>query len=96
MFAACVLSLIGLFQVIAGLTAIIDDEFFVVRGGYTFELDVTTWGWIHVLIGVFTLAVGLGLFTGRRWAGRRARPRVAQRGGQLLLDPLLPRVGRSS
>ena len=51
-FAACVLTLVGVFQVIAGLTAIFDDEFFVVTRDYTFDLDTTAWGWLHLLIGL--------------------------------------------
>ena len=68
-FAACVLTLIGIFQVIAGLTAIIDDDFFVVARNYTFEFDTTAWGWIHLLLGVLLVATGFGLFSRSAWAG---------------------------
>lgn len=68
-FAACVLTIIGVFQVIAGLTAIIDDEFFVVTQNYTFDLDVSAWGWVHLILGVLLVATGLGLFGRRAWAG---------------------------
>jgi hypothetical protein len=68
-FAACVLTIIGAFQVIAGLTAIFDDEFFVVAENYTFDLDVSAWGWIHLILGVLLLATGLGLFGRQGWAG---------------------------
>jgi hypothetical protein len=40
-FAAVLMIMVGLFQAIAGLTAIIDDEFFVVTRDYTFEFDTT-------------------------------------------------------
>jgi hypothetical protein len=40
-FAASLLTLVGLFQVIAGLVAIFDDEFYVVARNYTFDLDTT-------------------------------------------------------
>jgi hypothetical protein len=68
-FAACVLTLIGAFQFIAGLTAIIDDEFYVVVRNYAFDLDVTVWGWIHLVNGTVLLVFGIGLFARRRWAG---------------------------
>jgi hypothetical protein len=68
-FAACMLTLIGAFQVIAGLAAIIDDEFFVVARNYTFDLDTTAWGWIHLLLGILLVATGFGLFSRQAWAG---------------------------
>jgi hypothetical protein len=68
-FAATMLLIIGTFQVIAGLVAIIDDEFFVIGREYTFELDTTAWGWIHLLLGVLLIATGLGLFSRSPWAG---------------------------
>jgi hypothetical protein len=67
-FAACVLTLIGAFQVIAGLAAIIDDEFFVVARNYTFDVDTTAWGWIHLLLGVLLIVTGFGLFGRAAWA----------------------------
>ena len=68
-FAACMLTLIGFFQVIAGLTAIIDDQFFVVAQHYTFDVDTSAWGWIHLLIGILLVITGFGLFSGSTWAG---------------------------
>ena len=68
-FAASGLILIGLFQVIMGIVAIADDEFFVRTTNYTFDLDVTAWGWIHLLIGILAFLMGLGLFRQAPWAG---------------------------
>ena len=68
-FAACLLTIIGFFQVIAGLVAVIDDEFYVVARNYTFELDTSAWGWIHLLVGVLLVITGFGLFARSAWAG---------------------------
>jgi hypothetical protein len=68
-FAASVLTLIGFFQVISGLVAIIDDEFFVVTRNYTFDLDTSVWGWVHLLLGIALLFTAFGLFTRTAWAG---------------------------
>jgi hypothetical protein len=68
-FAATMMVLIGVFQSLAGLVAIIDDEFYVVTQNYTFDLDVSAWGWLHLLIGLVVLATGVGLFGRRTWAG---------------------------
>jgi hypothetical protein len=68
-FAATIMTLIGLFQALTGLVALFNDEFYVVTRNYTFDLDVTAWGWIHLLIGAAVLGTGLGLFWRQTWAG---------------------------
>jgi hypothetical protein len=68
-FAASMMLLIGTFEVLAGIAAIANDEFFVVARHYTFDLDVTAWGWIHLILGIVVFAAGLGLFAAQAWAG---------------------------
>ncbi len=68
-FAAVLMVLVGVFQAIAGVTAIVDDEFFVVTRNYTFEIDTTSWGWIHLTLGALVGLAGFGLMAGRAWAG---------------------------
>jgi hypothetical protein len=71
-FAAWVLTLVGAFELVAGLTALIDDEFYVVVRDYAFDLDVTAWGWIHLVNWTVLSVFGIGLFARRRWAGAGA------------------------
>jgi hypothetical protein len=71
-FAATLMVLSGVFQTLAGLTALFNDEFYVVAENYTFDLDVTVWGWIHLILGLTILAVGMGLFMRKAWAGMTA------------------------
>ena len=68
-FAATMMIVIGIFQVIAGLAAIFDDGFYVVSENYVFDLDATAWGWIHLLIGLGMISVGFGLYARKAWAG---------------------------
>jgi hypothetical protein len=68
-FAGCILGLIGSFQLIAGLTAVLNDDFFVRTENYTFDLDTSAWGWIHLLIGVLLIITAFGLFSRAPWAG---------------------------
>jgi hypothetical protein len=68
-FAATMMTLIGVFQALAGLVAIFNDEFYVVAQNYTFDLDVSAWGWIHLIVGLAVLATGMGLFARKTWAG---------------------------
>ena len=64
LFAAIMLMIAGMFQIIAGIAAIIEDDFFVAGQKWVFEFDVTTWGWIHVILGGLLLLVGAGILTG--------------------------------
>lgn len=63
-FAAMMMLLIGCFHIIAGLVALIDDEFFVATRNYVFEFDTTAWGWIHLILGAAVAVAGGYLFTG--------------------------------
>ena len=63
-FAGVMLIMIGVMDVIQGLVALIDDEFYVVTREFIFEFDVTTWGWIHLILGAVLIASGIGLFSG--------------------------------
>ncbi|MBB4711795.1 hypothetical protein ACIQNT_07850 [Streptomyces luteogriseus] len=58
----------GLFAVLQGIAAIAGDEVYTSFGQYSFEFDLTAWGWIHVIVGVLVVVAGLGLFTGADWA----------------------------
>jgi hypothetical protein len=68
-FAATLMILNGAFSTIAGLAALIDGEYFAEVRGYAFDLDITAWAWIHLLLGLGVLAVGFGLFANAAWAG---------------------------
>jgi hypothetical protein len=68
-FAAAIMILIGIFQVFAGLAAIFNDEFFVVGRNYTYDIDVTGWGWIHLILGLVVAFAGFSLFGRKVWAG---------------------------
>ena len=68
-FAAVILMLVGSFQAIAGLTALFSDSYFVVRpGGLVVRANYTAWGWTHLVLGIVTVAAGLGVLSGRTWA----------------------------
>jgi hypothetical protein len=69
MFAGTMLIMIGVFQAIAGLVAVFDDEFYVVTQNYTFDLDTSAWGWVHLLIGIALVGTGWALFSRKLWAG---------------------------
>jgi len=67
-FAAVMMITIGVFQVIAGIVALINDEFYVVGQEWVFQFDITSWGWVHLLLGVLIGLAGVALFSGAVWA----------------------------
>jgi hypothetical protein len=68
-FGAVTLIVTGSFSVIWGVVALVKDRVFVAGpGGNVISWDYTTWGWIHLAIGVIAVLTGLALFTGALWA----------------------------
>jgi hypothetical protein len=67
-FAAIVMGMKGIGWVFAGLVALVNDEFYVVGREYVFQFDLTTWGWVHLLVGVVLIAAAVGLYSGATWA----------------------------
>ncbi|GAA3611250.1 hypothetical protein GCM10022419_115310 [Nonomuraea rosea] len=67
-FAATMMVMIGMFQAFEGLAAILQDQFFVVTRSYVYNFDVTTWGWIHLVLGTLAAVAGCFVFTGHLWA----------------------------
>jgi hypothetical protein len=68
LFAAIMMIMTGFFQILAGLVAIFENEFYAATRNYIFQFDATTWGWIHLLIGLLVAFAGWGLLSGRTWA----------------------------
>jgi len=68
-FAGVTMFLLGCFEVIAALVAIFDDEYYLVGpNGLVVQVDYTTWGWVHLALGVIAIAAGVGVLAGRTWA----------------------------
>jgi hypothetical protein len=67
-FAAVMMIMNGAFNVIAGLVALFQEEFYLVGREYIFEFNVTAWGWIHLILGVVMLLAGFALFRAASWA----------------------------
>jgi hypothetical protein len=68
LFAALLMIMVGVFQALQGLIAIFENEFYVATRNYLFQFDATTWGWIHLVVGLIVAFAGWGLLSGRTWA----------------------------
>ncbi len=71
LFAAVLLMIGGVLNIIYGIAAIGNSSFFVANTHYVFA-DLKTWGWVTLIIGIFQLLASLSLFGGGaygRWFG---------------------------
>ncbi len=66
-FAGVMMIVAGGFQTLAGLVAIFEDEFYVRTPNYLLEFDATSWGWVHLLLGLLLLFAGLAVLNGKVW-----------------------------
>lgn len=66
-FGGCALATLGIFQFFQGLSAALDDDVFVTTQEYVFKFDLTTWGWIHMIIGVVAIVTGAAIIAGKTW-----------------------------
>jgi hypothetical protein len=68
-FAAVLLFLAGLAQLVQGFVALVDDGFYVVRAdGLALSLDYSAWGLVHMVVGALAWLIGLGVLSGNRVA----------------------------
>ena len=67
-FAGIMMLLLGVFWAFAGLVGILEDDILVATPNYVFKFDVTTWGWIHLILGIVVFLAGFALFQGAVWA----------------------------
>jgi hypothetical protein len=60
-FAGILMLADGLLQVLQGIAAVADDDFFNVPSGFTYDLNVTAWGWVHIVLGLLLALIGYGV-----------------------------------
>ncbi|MFE3555311.1 hypothetical protein ACFXKW_10665 [Streptomyces sp. NPDC059193] len=67
LFAAVLMMINGVFAIFEGIAALAkDDVLFRVRD-YSFRFDLTSWGWIHLILGIVVLIVGIAILKGTTW-----------------------------
>ena len=67
-FAGVMMLLIGFLNFFYGLAAVVNDEVVVVGGHGAIIADLTTWGWVTMILAVVLVFTGGGLLTGASWA----------------------------
>jgi hypothetical protein len=70
-FAGVMLLVIGSLDALYGLAAVLNNEVVIVGGHGVILADISTWGWVHLILGSCVALTGIGLFASwamARWA----------------------------
>jgi len=67
-FAGVLMLCSGVLAVLQGIAAIAKDDVYGSVGNYVYELNLTGWGWIHVILGALVAVTGWGVLRGESWA----------------------------
>ena len=63
-FAAIMMMIGGALQAIHGLVAVVNDEWVVWGNRANLYLDISEWGWVHLIVGIIVFLSGLGVLSG--------------------------------
>ncbi|TVP37594.1 hypothetical protein A3L22_26400 [Streptomyces griseus subsp. griseus] len=51
----------GVLSILQGIAGIAEDRLFGAPRHYEYRFDLTSWGWIHLLVGIALVLVGVGV-----------------------------------
>jgi hypothetical protein len=66
-FAGIMLVVAGFYHVLTGIAGVFRDQIYVQTPDYIYKLDLTGWGWTHLLLGVLVLGTGIAVLQGAAW-----------------------------
>ncbi|MGH8828122.1 MAG: DUF7144 family membrane protein [Jiangellaceae bacterium] len=67
-FAGLMMIMVGFVTAFYGVIALFNDDYVARVEDSLVFLDLTAWGWIHLLLGAVAVLVGLALLAGQAWA----------------------------
>ncbi|RTL69629.1 MAG: hypothetical protein EKK42_05825 [Pseudonocardiaceae bacterium] len=67
LFGGLMMILCGVYHALSGVSAILKDQVYLTTPNYTFEFDLTAWGWVHLILGVILIATGIAVVRGVTW-----------------------------
>ncbi|MGK8491600.1 DUF7144 family membrane protein [Nocardia asiatica] len=66
--AAILLFCAGFLSIFQGVSALAKDDVLISGPNYTYEFSTTSWGWIHLVLGILIVIAAVGLMAGAMWA----------------------------
>ncbi|MFJ8661289.1 hypothetical protein [Streptomyces sp. NPDC093795] len=67
LFAGVLMLVTGIMDILQGIAGIAEDDVYTRVGDYVFKFNLTTWGWIHLILGLILVIVGYGILKGAEW-----------------------------
>ncbi|MEV0090270.1 hypothetical protein [Streptomyces sp. NPDC050738] len=67
-FAGVLMVVEGIMGFLQGLVAIHRDDVYTRVGDYIYAFSLTSWGWIHVVLGLLVALTGVGILLDQEWA----------------------------
>ncbi|MFD9434773.1 hypothetical protein [Streptomyces sp. NPDC060002] len=68
-FGGVLMFVSGVLAVFQGIAAIANDDVYSRVGSYVYEMNLTGWGWVLLIVGIVAAVTGYGLLSGSEWAG---------------------------
>ncbi|WP_431969881.1 DUF7144 family membrane protein [Nocardia sp. bgisy134] len=66
--AAILLLAVGILSIFEGISAIAKDDILVTGPNYAYQFSATSWGWIHLILGILVVIAAAALMAGAMWA----------------------------
>ncbi|MDI5978143.1 DUF7144 family membrane protein [Amycolatopsis magusensis] len=66
-FAGVLLVVAGVWHALTGIAALLNDNLYLSTPDYVYALDLTGWGWGHLVLGALVVLAGAGVLMGTTW-----------------------------
>jgi hypothetical protein len=67
-FAGVIMIMIGLLNAFEGMVALFNQDYYLAGPDNVLVLNLTGWGWLHLIIGALVLLTGIALLFDASWA----------------------------
>jgi hypothetical protein len=66
-FGGVLLLIASGFDILQGASAVANDDLYAQGSEYLYKLDMTAWGWVHIILGVLGVLVAVGILMRASW-----------------------------
>jgi hypothetical protein len=66
-FAGILMIVEGAWHALAGVAALLNDDLYIATPDYVYSLDLTGWGWGHLVLGILVAVTGGAVLMGLTW-----------------------------